>query len=507
VPGSPPSQGSNGAGHEEPPPPRPPLPSHGHRPPLPSRTLPVGAASPPAHSTPEAPVELAAKLVQMELEPFPAGPDPLPQPAAPTEPSLEAVEEAIASHPVPVSSPPPAGEPLEVIEGLPKSPLDEHLSVPLSSLVGAGGLLIGMVVAAFFVGRASSSAARLVAHPALAAVPAMVRAALPAPPKPCWMVKQPAMWAPHASRSIPFDAVATTRGTLALGYARDARQAVGIEVDLSSGEVKSRLDDGAKEEIERVVPTPSVEFHVARGGQGAGTQLHFPIEVPATAPFAVGLTGGGVALAAPPEGAPAPLWPLPGDDRLDAASVRTAGDRGFALVFRRGGAVWGGFVGADRKARGELVKVAGSGGAVGKPAAGWNGREVAVIFADRPEAEGRYEIRVGRVGPGAIPKATTVIPLPRGGPGGDAFAPEIAGLPDGRWLLMWTEGAAGSRAVRAQTFAPDFSPLGDPIALSPPAGNFGQGVIGVVGEYAATVFLSKGSSSYELWGAVLQCGG
>ena len=99
-----------------------------------------------------------------------------------------------------------------------------------------------------------------------------------------------------------------------------------------------------------------------------------------------------------------------------------------------------------------------------------------------------------------------MIPLPRGGPGGDAFAPDIAGLADGRWLLMWTEGASGSRAVRAQTLTPDFQPLGDPIALSPPAGNFGQGVIGVVGGHAATVFLSKGSSSYELWGAVLQCG-
>ncbi len=168
--------------------------------------------------------------------------------------------------------------------------------------------------------------------------------------------------------------------------------------------------------------------------------------------------------------------------------------------------MWGGFIGADRKAQGELVKVAGSGGAVGKPAVAWNGREVAVIFADRPEADGLYDIRVGHAPPGSIPATTTVLPLPRGGPGGDAFAPDLAGLPDGRWLLMWTEGATGARAVRAQTLAPDFTPLGDPIALSPPAGNFGQGVIGVAGAYAATVFLSKGSSSYELWGAVLQCG-
>jgi hypothetical protein len=152
------------------------------------------------------------------------------------------------------------------------------------------------------------------------------------------------------------------------------------------------------------------------------------------------------------------------------------------------------------------VKVTGSGGAVGKPASGWNGREVAVIFADRPEGASRYEIRIGHAAPGTLPAVTAVLPLPRGGPGGDAFSPDIAGLDDGRWLLIWTEGASGSRAVRAQTLAPDFRPLGDPIALSPPAGNFGQGVLGVAGGRVATVFLSKGSSSYELWGAVLQCG-
>src|SRR6185295_12557154 len=131
------------------------------------------------------------------------------------------------------------------------------------------------------------------------------------------------------------------------------------------------------------------------------------------------------------------------------------------------------------------------GGAVGKPASGWNKQEVAVIFADRPTPEGRYEIRVGHAPMGTVPSATTVIPLPKGGPGGDAFAPDIAGLPDARWLLVWTEGAAGSRAVRAQTLAADFTPLGDPIALSPPAGNFGQGMLGVVGDYAGAVFLSK----------------
>src|SRR6478736_4194574 len=114
-----------------------------------------------------------------------------------------------------------------------------------------------------------------------------------------------------------------------------------------------------------------------------------------------------------------------------------------------------------------------------------------------PSADGNWQIRIGRAKTGTVPASTSVIPLPKGGPGGDAFAPDIAGLPDGRWVMVWTEGAAGSRAIRAQTFTHDFTPLGDPIALSPPAGNFGQGMLGVVSGYAAAVFLSKGASSYE----------
>ncbi len=462
--------------------PPPPLP-HAARPPLPSFPLP-----------PRAPAQLHPPAVEPDapLEPEPDEPEAAPRPDA-----SRFATTTIRS--------PPRATPGEADEHAPRRPLNEAVSVPLSSLLGAGGLLIGMVVTAFFVGRASSSGApRLTAHASLASVPALARAALPPPPKPCWMVKQPTMWAPQASRTIPFDAVATRTGSLAVGYARDARQAMGIEVDLSTGEVRARLDDKAKEEIERVVPTPGVEFHVARTGTGG--LLAGPIEMPASKPFAVGVAAGAIALAAPPEGAPVTLWGLPGEEGLGAAGIRADGERGYTLVYRRGGAIWGGFIGADHKA-GELVKVEGSGGAVGKPASAWNGREVAVIFADRPDPAGHYQIRVGHAPPGKTPTTTELIPLPHGGPGGDAFAPEIAGLPDGRWLLMWTEGGAGARAVRAQTLAADFHPLGDPIALSPPAGNYGQGVIGVVGAYAATVFLSKGSSSYELWGAVLQCGG
>jgi hypothetical protein len=377
------------------------------------------------------------------------------------------------------------------------------VAVPLSSLFAAGGALIAMVVGAFFVGRQSAQPTRLVARPLFHMVPLVARAALPPPLKPCWVAKQPAMWAPRVSKSIPFDMIATATGTLAIGYAREESDAVGLEVTPASGDVKVRFTLKAGEPIERVIPTGK-EFKVSpAAGIGGFTSL---LHVPAASPFVVGVKGGALSVADKPEGQTAALWPLTGGEAPAALRAQALGDKGYGLTFRRDGFVWGGVVDGARKPVGALVKVPGSGGSVGKPSSGWNRSELAVIFADKPEGGDRWEIRVGRAPTGTVPSATQVVPLPGGGPGGDAFAPDIAGLPDGRWLMIWTEGASGSRAVRAQTFGPDLTPLGDPIALSPPAGNFGQGGIGIAGGYAAAVFLSKGSLGFELWGSILQCG-
>lgn len=459
-----------------------------------TETLPRPSQDPTAEPTrplPPLPV-LQASLMQPQ-PPEAAALTPLP-PAVTTAPPGPTPPPSLVSMRLPPSVPPPS-VPVDV-------PRRGLVTVPVSSLLGAGGVLIGMVLGAFFVGRGSTTPPPpLVARPSLGVIPALARAAIPPPPKPCWMVKQPVMWAPKVAHRIPFDVTATKDDGLAVGYARDAKTAFGIEVALASGDIQGRFQDKHDDEIERVVPTPAAEFRVTRADDGGS--LKSRLDVPEGTPFAIGIASGSIAIAEPPSAAPKPLWPIAGEDGLDASSVHAAG-AGFVLTFRRERAIWGGFIGAGPKAEGELVKIAGSGGAVGKPSAAWNGREVAVIFADRPDPEGKYEIRIGHAA-GHVPATTTVLPLPKGGPGGDAFAPDIAGLADGRWLIMWTEGASGSRAVRAQTLDADFTPLGDPIALSPPAGNFGQGAIGIAGGYAATVFLSKGSSSYELWGSVLQC--
>jgi hypothetical protein len=393
--------------------------------------------------------------------------------------------------------------------------MGDPIVVPISSLFSAGAILIAMAVAAFFIGRSSVPAAAGTgpARAAFAALPRLARLALPSPPKPCWMAKQPVRWATSVVQSVPVDVAPTPSGVV-VAFARDTREPATVEVDFASGAFTEKPADKRDGDLVRVFAPRDGSALLATTKADAGALAPY-IFAPGPAPFVVGVAGKGtsspsVAAAEKPDGAPETLWTLPSieeDKGLEAARLLGSGPSTYALVFRRAGSILAGYVAEGRKPSGNLSVVAGSGGSVGKPSLGSNKREIAVVFGDRVNADSPWEIRVGHAPLGQMPRETMVVPLPKGGPGGDAFAPDIAGTPDGRWVIVWTEGKTGAYAVRAQTFGADFKPLGDPIAISPPAGNFGQAVVGVAGSYVTTMFLSRASGgSYELWGAVLQCG-
>ncbi len=460
-----------------------------------------------------------------------AAPAPLPssgtggdadRPRAPSErpPSLESATSrserppSLSSRPPSLSERPPSlRAEVELLTSIGRSAgaskaLEQPITVPLSSLVfGVGGFVVISLVLVFFVGRCSvgSAEARTGAQKGVARASVLARSALPVPARPCSVLRNPTMWAPQASKSIPFELGSNGVGLFTIGYAKSEEEAAGLTFDFESNEVKERSLPKPEGKIDRVTPLAGDTPTFAVSPEAPGRTL---VHVPATPPFVILLEKTGIATAADPTAAPTTLWPLEGIVEPEAARVLVARDgAGYAVTFRRGGGIFAGWLGADRKPVGNPVRVVGSGGSVGKPNLGYNGRELAVVFADKaPGGRSRWEIRVGRAPRGSIPEQAKVIPMPKGGPGGDAFAPDIAGLPDGRWLLVWTEGAPGKRAVRGQTLAPDLTPIGDAVALSPPQGNFGQGVLGVVGDRAAAVFLSKGESSYELWGAILGCG-
>jgi hypothetical protein len=453
---------------------------------------------PPAPSTPSTPPHAAAPAAQ--AAPHAA------TPAPPAAMSVPPAAPATSTPPLPPEHAASTSLPTGAKTSLRPGPLEDPVLVPLASLFAVGGFLVFALVFSFFAGRCSAGPEDRTARAGVARAAAIAQAGLPAMPRPCWVVRQPVRWALEASKSIPFELVATPAGNLAMGYAKDPQSAVGIEVVPATGEVFERFTKAVEGTIDRVSPRPGEPLEFFVSAMDLAGQPRSVVSVPAAPPFVVMLDRAEIGVAPAPTEPAALAWSLDGDGAPEAAQVQPAGDRGYGLTFRRRDAAWVGWLGADRASIGQLAQVVGSGGAVGKPMSGWNGRELAIVFADRPAEGAPWQIRLGHAAPGAAPTETAVIELPKGGPGGDAFAPDIAGLADGRWLLVWTEGTAGSRAVRAQTLAPDFRPLGDPIALSPPAGSFGQGVLGVAGDYVAAVFLLRGEAAFELWGSVLRCG-
>lgn len=430
-----------------------------------------------------------------------------PAAALPLPPASTRASTTSSSPPAPASTsaPPESDE-----EEGPQSGVE----VPVSSLFAASAVWIAGLVLVFFVGRCSALDARApVARRGVAATARLAMLAVApgtqapaAEPKPCWVTRQPSRWATQASKNVPFEMVPVPGGgAMLVGYAASDDTGVGAKIDLKSGKFTRAFEkkvDGGVGRMTPLLDAAGTPTFVASPAEGA-TVLAAPGTTP---PLFVRFGKSGLDVLPTADAADGTqAHALEGDAEINAAMLTSAGPQGVFASFRRSDAVLGAWIGSDGKARGAVSRIAGSGGAVGKPRAGWNGRQIAVVFADKPEG-GRWQVRLGRAGAGEVPATTELFELPPGGPGGDAIAPDVVGLPDGRWLVMWTEGASGSRAIRSITLGPDLAPIGDPIALSPPAGNFGQAQLGVVGSYVSVLFLQKGDEDFELWGAVLQCG-
>lgn len=388
---------------------------------------------------------------------------------------------------------------------------ERAIEIPRRSLIAASFIWMLGLVGFFFVGRVTGFRAASVDVLARGVVGAFAipsadknpgkSTAAASEPKPCWVVRQPVKWANEAYKSVPFDMHAGTDGRMSVGFAASEKDAVGISVDPKSGKFEEKYREKVEDVIARVSPWTSAEkgFVVSKKSE------KIAVSVDVSPPFVVFFDKTQISVADSLDAAGSPAFDLAGDGATAAEQVIEAGAGGYFITLRQGASVFGGYLTKERTKGTGLSAVSGAGGKGGKPKSGWNGQEVAVTFAEKPEGAGNYELRVGRAATGTVPETTVAVPIPEGGPGGDAIAPDIVGLSGGRWLLMWTEGSEGTRAIRAQTYSSSFEAIGDPIALSPPAGDFGQAVLGTVGSYTLVVFLQRGAEAFELWGAVLRC--
>jgi len=442
-----------------------------------------------------------------------ASPAPPAQPAVPPNAGLSPPPEA----PPPglaatQSQPAPSSQVFSVRHGVPIL-FGVRLTMPL--LGGVSGAVLALVVVAFVVGRCSAPAqsglaSGVEARVGWAAVPlfARARAGSFAPPRPCLMMRAPSRWAWAASHRIPIEMGITPAGKLAIGYARSTELPRGMLVDPTTGKAEDvfKPEDELDSSLSRVVPLQAdgeLTFGATLGEDGNVTGSVF---APVAKPYVLGFEDANFVRMDAPSSAATPLWPLvPPGKRGDAMRLGPVPGKRMAVTYRYDNKVYFGLLSDAGEVVQAASEVPGSGGMVGRPNLGQNGRDVSVVFADRSAAKAPIEMRWAHGPIGKPLGKAEVVELPPGGPGGHAIAPAVAGLSGGRWLLMWTEGKSGSRTLRAQTYDHRYRPVGAALRVSPATGSFGQGTVAVVGDEAVVVFLLASRRAYQVWGTVLQC--
>lgn len=428
---------------------------------------------------------------------------------------------AVAAQPASQSGPRAASNALTDIPPRPPMVAGLTLKYPIVAGVGAAALLA--VVLSFVFGRMSAPAkANLTdvvrARTGWAVVPlfARTRAQTTKDPRPCLMLRAPSRFAPGATPRIPIEVASTANERIAVGYAQSSLAPRGVLVDPATGKAEIVFSPEPKEDeegvLERIVPLiggDDVTFGVSKE---AVDGLYRSVYVPADKPFVVGFDAENVLKADEPGAAAARMWSLAENmGRADALRVAKVPGAGFPLTYRQSqprepGYVYYAMLDETGVVSHPSIALAAPDGEVGKPYIAAGNGEVSVVFAHRQKVEGaRWELRWAR-GPVSEPlKDAALVDIPPGGPGGDAGAPAITPLSGGRWLLMWMEGSSGAWTIRAQTYDRKYRPLGEALRVSPETGNFGQGVVGVVGEKGVVVFLLEAGGDYEVWGTVLQC--
>lgn len=322
----------------------------------------------------------------------------------------------------------------------------------------------------------------------------------------CTLGKSATRLADKTAVRVPPYLATAPGGDVALGFATTPTAAIGLKINPASLDVTQEFSRDGEHNVLGVVPlarSKTLDFAVDRDG----SPLQSAHTVDASPPFIIGVTKDGVSRAIG-YGEPETIWPGAGDQHITEPRVVSVKGVGHAVTFRRGGRngeVRVGWLtpGGDKKT--DLVAIKADGPRVGTPSVAANDQEILVAFAARPSDDAPWTVRLAHAPLGKAPSSSEEFELPGGGPGGDAISPAAVGLPGGRWLIQWTEGKAGSHAVRAQTLDAKLQPIGKPITLSPDGRDSGQGALWLVGQHALSVFLVRSDSGYQLWGASLDC--
>lgn len=326
---------------------------------------------------------------------------------------------------------------------------------------------------------------------------------------PCSIVGSPKTIAGKALVPTGVEVVPTSNSIL-VGFASGTKDGLVLALDPSSLAIKAQTKTHAGDALKRVEPLPEGGRPQASANvDKKGDALSGRRTVPSSPSFDIGVANGSLAWAPRNTEKIANLWALDGSAPVEALrGAPLDGGGGIAIVFRRSGAIWLGVATGEKSLTpGNLSSTQGLGPVVGSPVIASSGNAALAVWADRATANDAWGLRLQRWKVGDTPAAAEDFTPPAGGLGAPYMSPGVASLTGGRFLLVWTEGPAQGHQVRAVTIGADGQPQGEPLTISAPGENAGQGQAAVTADGRGVVayFVSNGPKAFALAATAITC--
>lgn len=327
-----------------------------------------------------------------------------------------------------------------------------------------------------------------------------------APVRACEVAGSPRKLAESVQLDVPLVSRTLGAGRIALAYAASPTHAVGLTLDPATLDAAQAFSEPGREKLRAIVPlvTASAEasFATSRTSKnlsGAGL---------------VQLPSGPAHLLLSPKGLEVRL-----DDQTHVAfpdvtlakssspRAEALGTHGVVFTLRRGGGeILVGQLDQRGRPQGQLTKVTSPAREFGAPQITAGPHEVLLSVASRETPQTPWRIELARAPLGQLPVTSRPF-VPEGlSESAVTLSPGAAALPDGGWLLQWTQGEEGKHRVWLQTLDQDLTPVGAPFTAGPSGGESGQGAPWVgEGKQAASFYIVRSDKRWELWGTALTC--
>ncbi len=303
--------------------------------------------------------------------------------------------------------------------------------------------------------------------------------------------------------------VAVVPGALAVGFALDPRNGLGVTIDPSTigitATVKARASGG---DARRMTPVSEKgKFVLVPGVDKRSDRLLGRRVVGVSPAIDLGVADGSLVWAPHDQNGWAKLFSLEGDGVVDAVRAVPLGLRkGLAIAFRRGTSVYVGAVSGEAALipEGALSRIEGL-GQVGAPSVTMSGDTILVAWSDRASSQEPWQVRWTKLAVGGAPEPPKLLSLPDGGLGAQAMSPSVVGLSGGRFLMAWSEGTP-THQVRAMTINLDGTSSGAAMDLSAAGINAGQPQVAVGPDGRGVVaFLALKGKAYEVHATPVVC--